>query len=455
MRGHRGVWGPTYLALLLAAVLSPCTLSCAPLAFVTGISGWDFALNVVLFVPFAGLFARRPPWRAVALAFLLSLSIECVQRYLFRSPNPWDLLANTLGAGLGAWALPARSRPILTRASRQTMALTCALAAGLSGLWLTHTHKLTPQPSFSGWQDMDLVLGCEQDTKPNFRGVIRGLTVFDRTLGPPWPTRFADLGVLEPQGPTFAVDFTRQEASLSGLTKRTEVSLSPPPSVQLAPDGLHLGDGCWFLDAASAHHIKTQVAASGRLSLAMELALPASPEPRRARIFALTQMHSSWDFSVGHEGRRLILWMRLGSIPDAYDDPLGETGLLPVTPGEAGMAVFTMDDTTIRGVWNGQCRRERLYVMLGRPFLLGRGLGFSLAVLAALGAFAAALAMPGRGAVWAVLPGAGLMVGWMAQAGLLEVMKSLQPNLLAPAVWTTGAVLVSVLRRQRLTFWRE
>jgi len=448
VRWDRAVWGPTYLVLLAAAVLSPLTFSCAPLSFITGLSAWDFTLNVALFVPLAGLVHRRHRWRAVLFGLLLSVGIECLQRYLFRSPNPWDVLANTLGAVVGALMPLERIAHHVAHLPARVWCLGCGLAAVIGGQALIHASTSPALPSFESWSPMDLVLGCEQDTKPSFGGTLRGLAVFDRAVHP-GPAE--NLAALNAPGRIWSLDFTRQEAFQYTGPQTSSVALSPPPSVLLMPDGLRFEDGCWYLDAGSAEHIRKQLMPTQRLSIALELSLPDRPEPQRARIFALTKQHSTWNFSLGHEGQRLILWVRLGSIPDAYDDPLGETGLLPVTPGEQGLAVFALDDTRIRGTWNGQCRRERLYVMLGRHFLVGRGMGFSLAVLVALGAISSAWGLGTRLGAASALPGGLTMMGWLRWQGALEPMRDLQWNLLTLGLVALVGVMLSVRATRRPT----
>ena len=65
-------------------------------------SGW--LLNLVLFVP-AGLFvslATRRSARTLLALIGLSLLIECIQSFdLLGAPDPADLVANSLGAGIG------------------------------------------------------------------------------------------------------------------------------------------------------------------------------------------------------------------------------------------------------------------------------------------------------------------------------------------------------------------
>lgn len=70
--------------------------------------GWvEFAANVALFVPLGALLTllTRRPWHGAALALALSVAAELTQLAVpGRVASPRDVLANVLGATLGAGA---------------------------------------------------------------------------------------------------------------------------------------------------------------------------------------------------------------------------------------------------------------------------------------------------------------------------------------------------------------
>jgi hypothetical protein len=71
-----------------------------------GSVGTETLLNVLLFIPpaFLATLLWPHPWRVASMAALLSLGIEVVQPLLGVGANDvLDVLANTVGASLGAW----------------------------------------------------------------------------------------------------------------------------------------------------------------------------------------------------------------------------------------------------------------------------------------------------------------------------------------------------------------
>ncbi|MDH3591300.1 MAG: VanZ family protein, partial [Planctomycetota bacterium] len=84
---------------------------------------FDFYANVLLFLPL-GVFAGRTLTRrgTVILGIAFSMLIESAQALIVgRNPSAWDVMANSLGAGLGVYwsaSLLALGKSIYTRPVR-------------------------------------------------------------------------------------------------------------------------------------------------------------------------------------------------------------------------------------------------------------------------------------------------------------------------------------------------
>lgn len=117
-----------YLAAALVVLLSPVS----PEAIVAAVTAWlrddaglssvrqgwvEFAANIALFAPLGALvtLAFRRRWAGVVVALVLSAGVELAQTLLpGRVASPRDVVANVLGAALGAAVV------LLLRAARRT-----------------------------------------------------------------------------------------------------------------------------------------------------------------------------------------------------------------------------------------------------------------------------------------------------------------------------------------------
>ncbi len=139
------------LTLLIVAALTlfPSNVRARPridLCLVCGINGGATgALNILLFVP-VGFFLRRlgSARLAIALGALLSLGIEGTQLFVpGRETALGDLLANTLGAALGA-ALAPRFLAIVLPSRRVSIAAAFVASAAFAALLLAAGPLLDP-----------------------------------------------------------------------------------------------------------------------------------------------------------------------------------------------------------------------------------------------------------------------------------------------------------------------
>jgi hypothetical protein len=107
----------------------------------------DFFLNILLFVPLGiGLTVAGFSWRrAVVLAGLTSFTIELLQMKVIvgRDASLGDLLANTLGSGLGA-LLAARWRQMVQPAAHSARRLALSYAVALLWIWAGTAWALGP-----------------------------------------------------------------------------------------------------------------------------------------------------------------------------------------------------------------------------------------------------------------------------------------------------------------------
>lgn len=134
------VWFVSTLVLTLA----PFALRATPRAWndFSRLGSFDLLANVALFVPMGVLAVQaglRRRW-AVAGALLVSVAVECAQRYVhLRNPSYFDVAANGAGALLGAlWSDPLLrvGRRLYARPVRYAL----LLAGGVAALALASRH---------------------------------------------------------------------------------------------------------------------------------------------------------------------------------------------------------------------------------------------------------------------------------------------------------------------------
>jgi hypothetical protein len=192
----------------LGAVAS-CS-DCAHLGWLTDADLWSrasqvdaaWSLNVALFVP-AGLFitlATHRPWRVLVALVGLSLLIEVVQDLTYvGAPDPADLVANSLGAAIGAiiavgyLALAARLRPSDATAPSSRRVLLVGIAAivllvGLGRLGVEVGADMRQQAmraelrtAFAGTTAADMSRRIETDG--GFAGLLAAVTTRPMYLG--------------------------------------------------------------------------------------------------------------------------------------------------------------------------------------------------------------------------------------------------------------------------------
>lgn len=161
----------------------------------SGSVGTETLLNVLLFIPpaFLATLLWRHPWRVTSMAALLSLGIEVVQPLLGVGANDvLDVLANTIGAFIGAWMAWALGFVRVSVAVRRLdtseaarvvgVAAVAVVVATLGSAWGADMRQTTVaerlERVFAGTSLDDYIAWAAQDRL--------SVEVFAR--GPAWPT---------------------------------------------------------------------------------------------------------------------------------------------------------------------------------------------------------------------------------------------------------------------------
>ena len=134
--------GPQPEAVARAAATPLTCILCGDLG------GVDFLLNVLLFVPLGRLALAGFSWRrAVVLAALTTLGVELLQMKLVagRDASLGDLIANTLGGGLGI-LIAAYWRQLVFPSAATARRHALAYALLLGWVWAGTAWRLDPRP---------------------------------------------------------------------------------------------------------------------------------------------------------------------------------------------------------------------------------------------------------------------------------------------------------------------
>lgn len=429
-------WLALYLVVLGAATLSPFWLHCAPQPWLTRSGVADVVQNLVLFVPLGFATRRAPVVALIVLVAVLSGGIEWLQRWLPRSPSPWDLAANTGGALLGRW-VPAQGLGLHLRGWRRPLPLSALALAALAGV-LAWPNPMPPN-DFSSWQPYPLLLGNELTGDRPWHGTVSEIAVYDRALegdafdggglpagtdrGPTW----------EEGGPILWIRFASPATGrLDGPGGPRPLELEPPggDGVSLEPDGVRLAGGRWVLPTAWADHVRRRLQATDRISVAVRFRTADLDQEKTARILSMSRNPGNRDFTLGQDGRNLAFRTRTPAV--------GPNGVRPhATTFDAGLtldehhvtAVF--DGSASRILRDGQCRGDAWIAVARGAGPRGKDVGLAVVVCVALGTLALRSLIAGRrltpAATGAAFLGAAIVWGALWAAGLWSHLPGFGP----------------------------
>ncbi len=173
-------WFALYIVATITVTLTPFWPSCLVRPPQLRWDAADLLLNAALFVPFGAAMRALPSALVVALALLFSGALELAQTQLPRTPNPIDVMANALGAWLGARWMPPIAPNVWDRVPNgawRVLSLAVWVAA------FAGSQRGLPN-DFSNWQPHPLTIATSLDEGPRWGGEVSELALFDRALDP-------------------------------------------------------------------------------------------------------------------------------------------------------------------------------------------------------------------------------------------------------------------------------
>jgi len=408
-------WFALYVALLLAATLTPLRPSCAATPFVWRSNARDFLQNVLLFLPF-GLALRRLPWAGVGLLALgLSAGIELAQSHLPRSPGVIDCVANALGALLGKGLRPPSASALWRRVERPLLASVAALLLVWS---VVGSRRLLPN-DLSNWADYDLIIGNERSGDRPWAGEIEELAIYDRALErDPAPAGRGEPPSWREGGPVLWFDFEAPaRARVDGPGGPRPLAIPDPPAPGLALDGdlsVSPDSPGWVLPRWASEAVRERLVASGRLSVTARLRVASLDSFGPARIVSMSRDPYLRNFTLGQSRADLVLRVRTPNTSDNGMEPEIRTSSEPLTTQPQGVRA-TFHGPYGRIFVDDRCRADLLYPVFYAPWPLGEGIAFTILACCATSALAtaslvarggrrrAAACWIGGGGAWAIL----------------------------------------------------
>ena len=274
----------------------------------------DVVNNIVLFMPFGVglawlLTQRRDRWAValaatVVLAMSLSLSVELLQLFLpTRTSTPFDVLTNTLGAGLGAilalgYRLTIRSRKHLIIAL-----ISMTVFAILLGIPFQSAAQLT------GWAaGFPLIIGMREEHDNTWRGQVFDLQLAERALTD------ADIASLRRgTGEGGRTNLLMASYQFTGTDNYADRTGTLPNIVwrdrtpgEPRGQGVELNQWGWLEMMVPAGEHSRVIADTGQFSLLMTVATrDTTQEP--AEIVSLGDSRFQRNIAVGQQGRDLLV----------------------------------------------------------------------------------------------------------------------------------------------------
>ena len=307
---------PKYLILLLilAVTVTPDGIRMPELSSITfAFNPWESAANVLLFFPL-GLVLRAPGvWRATWLGASLSMAVETAQFFLDgRSPQPGDVVANTLGALCGAIVAGVLNIRFRWRFDEFRLRRSTAFGAALILTLLFGLFSAAYQHRASLWMwdsSYKLAAGDELSGDRSWHGEIFEIAVFDTTIDSGLVGRLAEQG----------------RGSIAA--NRTAFTRAPIFQ-QTTPLDLKSQRGQPLLDEDDTQRFFASLVGAGKFTVLIWCRPANVDQTGPARILTYSLNAIRRNFTLGQEGRSIAFRVRTlvaglnGNSVDVHSRPL-------------------------------------------------------------------------------------------------------------------------------------
>jgi hypothetical protein len=449
-------WLPLYLLGIAALTLFPFQApDCPRPGWSLRMESVDFGANLLAFLPIGLALYRSRLWRALLLAFGLSLTIELCQRWLPRNQNVVDLLSNTLGAAIG-WGIArfwtARWPGPLLRPVTRRLALWAGAIAVTATVGMSATSS--PRHDFSNWESFPLVIGNSARGDRPWMGELSEIAIYDRAIGPGIQTKRAapdDAPVLWAQGgPILWLRFAEDAATgrLDGPSGPVRFSPEIGDSTFVTQSGLTLRPSGIALEPWVSDHVSSRLREQGEMTVDLRLRAGAERQQGPARIVALGDGGRFRNFMLGQRRSGYVARIRTPANGRGGRRVEVETGNHSVTMREQQLRLIY--DGSDGQLWvDGICTDDSPIAIATAPRLVGSLLGLSIVTCTALCALAVGL----------IVRRPYLRIGLSVLAGgaAWAVLRSLETWAHLPNFDTTAAALgvLSVVTAAPILLWRR
>ncbi len=395
-------WLPLYLLGIAALTLFPfAAADCSRPGWGMKMGTFDFAANLVAFLPIGMALYRSPALRMTLLALGLSLTIELCQQWLPRQQDVTDLLANTSGAGVG-WVVArfwtARwPGPVVRSVTRHWMLRATVVA--ILGAVAVQAAMATAH-DFSNWESFPAIIGNSAWGDRPWTGQVSELEVYDRALGAAAePTPGADTsGGAGPDapplwaegGPILWVRFAGQEpvGRVDGPGGPIAFSPQVEESTFLSQAGLALMPSGVVLQPWVSEHLIERLREVGAMTVDAQLRPRSLYQRGPAKIFAIGDGRRRRNLVLAQRGSRYVAQIRTpaNGLGGARVEVETEVGAVTTT---AQRLRLEYDGSGARLSIDGACVEDTPIGIYSAPLLLGSLLGVSIVICTAFGGMAA------------------------------------------------------------------